>query len=265
MKTLEIGSVKLGEGLPKICVPLTGETWDQLIEEAKEVSQLPCDMIEWRADYMLAHLKTFPFPMVRDTMKGLAAQLRTIIKVPMIFTIRTESEGGQVKISEKAYYKLNEVMVDAGMEVIDIEAFEGPGQVNEEAIRDFVAYAHEYNSHVLLSSHDFEKTPDLQEMLTRFFVMQDLDADIMKLAVMPNSDEDVMNLLEAAVFMRDGYGKIPFVVIGMGELGINTRICGGQFGSAITFAAGKNASAPGQIGAATLKGMMEQYYNQKES
>jgi 3-dehydroquinate dehydratase-1 len=46
----------------------------------------------------------------------------------------------------------------------------------------------------------------------------------------------------------------------MGELGMSSRICAGQFGSVITFAAGKDASAPGQIDAVTLQGYLEKYY-----
>lgn len=46
----------------------------------------------------------------------------------------------------------------------------------------------------------------------------------------------------------------------MGELGAGTRICGGEFGSVLTFASGKEASAPGQMDAKVLHAYLVQYY-----
>ena len=53
MKVLEVGNITLGEGKPKICVPLTAATAEGLLAEARYAAKLPCDMIEWRADYFL--------------------------------------------------------------------------------------------------------------------------------------------------------------------------------------------------------------------
>ena len=83
----------------------------------------------------------------------------------------------------------------------------------------------------------------------------------MKLAVMPNSEEDVFCLLEVSALLRDTYAEIPFIALSMGQLGASTRICGGEFGSVITFAAGKKASAPGQLDAETLRDYLVQYYS----
>ena len=77
--------------------------------------------------------------------------------------------------------------------------------------------------------------------------------------------EDVLELLATATIMKDYYAEIPFIVISMGELGTNTRVCGGEFGSVMTFAAGKKASAPGQIGAVQLKQLLDKYYGEEES
>lgn len=83
---------------------------------------------------------------------------------------------------------------------------------------------------------------------------------MMKLAVMPESESDVFSLLEVAALMRDTYAEIPFIALSMGELGATTRICGGEFGSVITFAAGQKVSAPGQLDANALHEFLVQYY-----
>ncbi len=262
MKKLTIGELVLGEGMPKICVPLTGKNQEELLKEAELIKQLPCQMIEWRADYMLEALKEDEPQKQGEQLKQVLRELRKTLNMPIIFTIRTKKEGGQVEASKDSYYRINEIIAESKMaDFIDIEAFDAPGQVDEERIYRFLHLAHENGIRVLLSNHDFEKTPELEELLTRFFVMQDLGGDMMKLAVMPGSEEDVFSLLEVATLMRDTYAEIPFIAVSMGQLGASTRICGGEFGSVITFAAGVcEASAPGQMDAETLKAYLEQYY-----
>lgn len=264
MKTLEIGNIKLGEGMPKICIPLTGSKAEELLEEAKAVVLQPCDMVEWRADFILDAMGGIVLSEVCRRLKLLIREIKKIIGKPIIFTIRTEKEGGQIKLMDEGYFYINKVIAETGVaDFIDIEAFSAPGRVPETEIREFIQYAHLFGTRVLLSNHDCEKTPEQEELITRFFVMQELGADVMKMAVMPRSKEDVVALLEVAAIMRDHYAEIPFVAISMGELGVNTRVCGGEFGSAITFASGKSASAPGQIDAASLKMLLNNYYRRE--
>ena len=261
MNTLTIGNMTLGEGMPKICIPLTGRTPEALVEQAKETKQQPCQMVKWRADYILAEMKSLSLSEVCKKLKDLLQQLREVLEVPILFTIRTASEGGKISVSSNAYYYINQIIAETGMvDVIDIEVFDAPGMVQEEKLRAFVEFAKEKGCKILLSNHDFFATPDMEEMMTRYFVMQELGADIMKLAVMPQEEGDVINLLEVATLMRDKYARVPFIAISMGELGMTTRVCGGEFGSVITFASGKDASAPGQMDAFMLQGLLEQYY-----
>ena len=100
---------------------------------------------------------------------------------------------------------------------------------------------------VVLSSHDFDKTPSVDEMLERYKGMYERKADIIKLAVMPHSEQDVNNLLEAVSTTYDKYSDVKVVGISMGELGRRTRIEGYKYGSYLTFAIIDKASAPGQV------------------
>ena len=49
--TVQVRNIKLGEGIPKICVPLVGKTNEEIIEEAKFLKNIKFDLIEWRVDY----------------------------------------------------------------------------------------------------------------------------------------------------------------------------------------------------------------------
>jgi 3-dehydroquinate dehydratase-1 len=176
----------------------------------------------------------------------------------MLFTIRTAGEGGEADITAEDYFFINRMVADSKMaDLIDIEAFIAEGT---DLVSEFIRYAHAAEQMVVLSNHDFEKTPAVEEMVSKYDCMNELEGDIIKLAVMPHSEDDVAALLEAASLINDECPEQPLIAISMGELGMSSRICAGQFGSVITFAAGKDASAPGQIDAVTLQGYLEKYY-----
>ena len=105
---------------------------------------------------------------------------------------------------------------------------------------------------VLASSHHFEGTPSVREMSDALYTMENRGADIVKLAVMPRSEKDVCALLEATMERKEHSNK-PMITMSMGQRGMLSRICGELTGSCVTFASGKQASAPGQIKADELK------------
>ena len=74
-----------------------------------------------------------------------------------------------------------------------------------------------------------------------------MGADIAKIAVMPKDYHDVLTLLAVTNTARNGQVGIPMITISMGEAGKISRLAGGLFGSDITFAAGRESSAPGQM------------------
>ena len=73
------------------------------------------------------------------------------------------------------------------------------------------------------------------------------DADIVKLAVMPQNMEDVLKLLSVTNEFKEENPDTPVITMSMGKMGMISRLCGESFGAAVTFAAHKKASAPGQM------------------
>lgn len=51
MKTVKVRNTVIGEGIPKICVPIVGITLEDIISEAKSLKGMPVDVVEWRADW----------------------------------------------------------------------------------------------------------------------------------------------------------------------------------------------------------------------
>ena len=82
-------------------------------------------------------------------------------------------------------------------------------------------------------------------------------ADLPKLAVMPQSRADVLELLAATAEMVDHHPETPVITMSMGALGAVSRLCGEAFGSAMTFGAVGQVSAPGQIPVEELNAAMD--------
>lgn len=234
---VKVRNLKLGEGMPKICVPIVGKTNEEILEDAKNLKELKLDLVEWRVD----HYKD-----VEDIekVKEILADLReTLGELPILFTFRSLKEGGEKEVSTEYYAKLNKEISNTGMvELIDVELFTG-----DDIVESIVDFAHEKAVKVVMSNHDFYKTPEKEEIIRRLCKMQELNADLPKIAVMPQTTSDVLTLLCATDEMVTKYAKTPIITMSMAGLGVISRIAGETFGSALTFGAAKVASAPGQV------------------
>lgn len=244
MEPVIIRNVAIGKGIPKICIPIIRTTKEAILKEAQNIRRLPADIVEWRADW---------FENVADIekVKEVLASLRKALgDIPLLFTFRTEDEGGERAIAEEGYIALNKAVIESGQaDIIDIQMFAGA--------EDMIAYAHARGVKALASNHDFCGTPAAAEIVARLRKMQSLGADIAKIAVMPQSKRDVLALLEATEEMSRHGNKTPIVTVSMGKEGVISRLCGEAFGSAITFGSAEKASAPGQMHAEDVKTVLE--------
>ncbi len=243
MTPVTVRNLKIGEGVPKICVPVTGATKEEILEEIKAPDMACADMIEWRADCFLEVFQ-------KDKLEEILLELRTALsEKPILFTFRSHFEGGSKTATVAEYTTLIQTAVLSGnIDLVDIEVF-----MDGCAVKALVQMAREHNVKVVASNHDFEKTPDKKEIIDRLCAMQILDADILKIAVMPKDKKDVLTLLSATEEMNRMYASRPIITMSMSGTGIISRICGETFGSAVTFASVGRASAPGQIKAKELK------------
>lgn len=243
MNTVTVRGLTIGEGIPKICVPIVGKTEQEILEEARSFDALDLDLVEWRVDH-------FEGLADADACVEVARKLNEILgsRVPLLCTVRTSQEGGMSTLSVKDYAQVNRALIDSGVaDMIDVELFLG-----DETMTELVSHAHNNDVIVVASSHDFEKTPERDEIVGRLMHMQELGADILKIAVMPTAKHDVIELLAATEEMASHHADRPIVTMSMGGMGALSRICGEVFGSAITFGCASNASAPGQIDVADL-------------
>ena len=211
----------------KIAIPIFQENCENVIKVAEDCIKKGADVLEFRIDALES-------PNISEIKKTIEE-----INFPIIATNRINSEGGFFKGSEEERFEILYECCDI-VDYIDIEL-----QSDDEYIKKI----HEGNAKTIVSYHDFEKTPDLNEIL--YIVSKEHElGDIAKVAFMPQDLEDTLTVLAVLSHCEDT------VAISMGDLGSYTRVMAAKFESPITFAAGTDVTAPGQIDIETMKALL---------
>ena len=236
IKTVWLRQIEVGAGVPKIIVPVVARNAAGILEKAKEIREHAPDVVEWRVDF---YEDVFQTEKVLETLRGLREALG---EIPVLFTFRTKKEGGEKEISAEDYTALNTAVAQSGYaDAIDVEIFSGA-----ETVKKNIDAIHQAGVAVVGSNHDFDGTPDKDDIVGRLQKMQEYGADIPKIAVMPHSAADIITLLDATQEMFTQYADRPIITMSMGS-GVISRLSGECFGSAMTFGAVGQVSAPGQI------------------
>lgn len=245
MKTdvLNVRNVKLGAGIPKICVPIVERNRESILSYAESALNTSPDMIELRIDWFEGVYNV-------EAVLSLLKELREIIgNVVLLFTLRTSNEGGEANVTVEEYEMLCQRVCESGwIDLIDVEAFMAEGLL--ERVSDV---AHQNGVYVVASNHDFDQTPKEDEIVRRLNYMDEHGGDIPKIAVMPKEERDVLTLLSATLRYKETGGVKPVITMTMGKSGVISRLAGELFGSAVTFAAAGQVSAPGQISIDEIK------------
>ena len=250
-KKVTVKDKVFGGPMPLICLPLVAKDRSALLQQTAELISLEPDLLEWRID---------GYDQVEDIgacLEALHALKAAMGSVPLIFTCRIHGEGGFKEISQDKRLQLITAAIESGgVEIVDVELSNAPAFI--EKVKNT---AQTHNTKLILSYHNFDKTPDETAIYDKLVMAQDMGADIAKLAVMPKDYADVLTLLGATLKARTGAVKVPIVTMSMGPEGGVTRVAGGLFGSDLTFAIGKESSAPGQIPIGDLRQAMAVLYD----
>ncbi len=242
MKPVIIKNIEIGKGLPKIAVPLVATNTQELKQALRVLKDTAFDIIEFRADFFQEALDT------DFITKQLGITRQAFPDKPLLFTFRKAQEGGNTPCADDYYFELLEkIICSKQADIIDIELF-----AEESGVKQTIALAHEYQTTALLCNHDFQATPSLADITGRLKTMAEWGADICKIAVMPQSPQDVLTLLQATYEVSQSI-NCPIITMSMNKIGAISRLAGSAFGSAVTFGAAGKTSAPGQIDANELR------------
>ncbi len=143
---------------------------------------------------------------------------------------------GKIKNHERV--EMLKVAIASGATYIDIEYEASPEYKN-----DLINYAHSHQCDVIISYHNYDKTPELEELEHIVQQCYAQGADVAKIATHINVNRDNSKLLS----LYKAPGRL--VAIGMGDLGRISRIVAPFLGAEFTYASvtDADATAPGQI------------------
>ena len=211
----------------KIAIPIFQAKKEDVIKVAMDCIDKGADVLEFRIDAL-------DNPNFKD-IKEIIAE----INFPMIATNRIASEGGSFKGSEEE--RIDILLKCAPLvDYVDIEL-----QSDDKYIKEI----HDTGVTTIVSYHDFNKTPEINE-ITYIVEKEHNLGDIAKVAFMPQDLDDTLKILAILSHCEDT------IAISMGDLGSYTRIMASKFNSPITFAAGRDVTAPGQIDIETMKSLL---------
>lgn len=208
----------------KIVIPVLPRTIDEIKNLDLDLYQ-DADIIEWRADFL-------PLEQILEVAAVFFERFKAF---KILLTVRTAKEGGALELSKAAYVSLLKDIMVFKPDYVDIEYFSYP-----EAIKAM----DKYRAQIVLSYHNFKEIPE--DFTGRLIQMDKENTAFVKAAVMPQRECDVIDLLQITRDMTLEYGP-HFVTMGMGDLGIISRISGSITGSCWTFSYVGESSAPGQI------------------
>jgi 3-dehydroquinate dehydratase-1 len=222
-KPVRIGSVVLRPHVPTLVAPFTDRTSLSVLRGAHAEG---LDFAEARVDLFQDR-----------SMDAVRRVLRQVGRVlPVLLTVRSSREGGAWHGDDTGRLALYRSLLP-DVAAVDVEL---AAEIRPEVVRA----AHRARRTVVLSHHDFRRTPSDRVLDAVVARGAKAGADVTKIAALTPDDRAVARL--SAVLARHASSRL--VLIGMGDHGKKTRVLFPALGSLFTFTSLDRATAPGQLG-----------------
>lgn len=209
------------------------------LEEAQsiDVSKFDgVDIIEWRADFLAKD----------DIMTVAPAIFEKFLGRELMFTIRTDLEGGNISLSDEEYVELlKNINALYHPDYIDFEYFS-----HTEAFQQMLEF-----SNLVLSYHNFDETPE--NLMESFSELTALAPRVVRVAVMPQSEQDVLDLMNYTRGFKSLNPEQEYATMSMGKHGRVSRLAADVFGSSWSFASLEQGNTSGQILLADMRYIKE--------
>lgn len=216
----------------RICVSIAKKNTQEVLKAVGKIES-SADVIEVRLDCLE---------------KIELSVLTSKIRKPLLFTNRPTWEGGRYSGNEKTRIDPLQTAIWLEYDYVDLELQAPPESLNR------LLHAREKSStQLILSSHDFDKTPSLQQLLDTVNKMVDKGADVGKIVTMARNYHDVLKVLQ----LQEEALKYDFPLIAfcMGRQGVISRLATLELGGYMTYCSvdENEATAPGQLSLQTLR------------
>ncbi len=223
--------------MSRVCVAITGDTADEMLTKADAVLR-ENPFLEFRLDYL-------------EKPQSAIGQLRDFLyersEVTAVATCRRTTGGGRFRASAAVQLEILTEAANAGFHLVDLE-IETAEAISRAEFDAFRAALAEKGTAIILSSHDFDATGDLDKTFDR---LQRYQPDFIKIVSTAKQLSDNVTMMRFLERKSDGANLIG---ICMGDQGLVSRVLGVRAGSIFTFASATEGeeTGPGQIAARTL-------------
>jgi len=199
-----------------------------------------------KVSYDLAAEYARKYPFVEFRLETLPISLE---EAGNLFSIaeRSVSTCRPMSGQEERREKVLKIAIESGTDFVDLEIDEI--EANEQTLTDIRERVQRAETKLIISYHNFKKTPQKSELETIYEKAIQYGADIVKIACAVHHQEDNLRLLSLCTEYQ------PVLAIGMGPMGIFTRVLGPFLGNPFTFAHPDDQSptAPGQLSYSRMK------------
>jgi 3-dehydroquinate dehydratase-1 len=233
MSTIRIGNLELGS-VPRVAAVLDDAELRRDAAEARTYA----DLFELRIDMFQPPDRTHAEEICREA-RGAG--------VPLIATVRSCDEGGVARLDDGQ----RRVLFQAALPLVDAVDIELHAAIRDEVI----GLGHAAGKPVIVSLHDFERTPPDDSLSRTIGTAKGYGADIVKIAATIGGTHDLERLLRLLLDQRDQ----RLILIGMGPGGAATRVLFPLLGSLVTYGFLHRPAAPGQLSLPDLVRELERY------
>ena len=220
--------------MSKICVSIAAYNLEQLKRQINQAFDYGADYVEIRFDFLnLSDMEQ-------------AMSIANTINKKAVYTLRAPDEGGQFKgsISERIAW-LKKLSASKPM-LLDVELY------TIKYNTSLADYLNEHNISLLISWHDFEKTPPDAELTKVLYEMRTYSQNI-KMVTTAQTTVDSLRLLD----LYENASRLNLIAFAMGDAGVISRVLCVIIGNApFTYASLEKAISPGQL---TIKQMRKLY------
>ena len=215
----------------KTCVSI-GEKNPKKIKNILKKALLKSDFAEIRFDY----LRKSDIPIVLEDVKKSLSRC--------VCTLRPKSEGGLFIGKENERRLILRLIAEYNPFLLDVEF----NAIQKD--KKLASYLRKTKCKLLISWHDFKKTPNESQLKTKFNKMAKF-SDIVKIVTVANSVSDASRLLSLYSIKSEN----KMIAFCMGEQGKFSRILCLHLGSPFTYVSLGKAIAPGQFSLREIKSL----------
>jgi 3-dehydroquinate dehydratase-1 len=213
----------------KTCVSIA-ETTPKKLNQTLKIALRKSDYVEIRFDF----LKAEQIPQVLENVKK---DLKKIV-----CTLRPKTEGGKFDGNERERISILKLIAEYNPFLLDVEF----NTMKKE--KSLVKYLKTTKTNLLISGHDFKKTPNITELKKKLNQMSKYSSNV-KIVTTAKTTDDSTRVLQ----LYNKKGKINLIAFAMGDSGRISRILSLYLGSPYAYVSLGKPIAPGQFSVDEVK------------